>query len=72
MKINMGLIDRTARILIGAALVYLGVINTDIILNNVIRYCLLGFGIMNLMTAILGFCPMYTLANITTLKKSDN
>lgn len=71
MTVNMGKIDRAARVLVAGVLIYLGGVDTDIIMNSVIRYCLLGFGVVNFLTAVTGFCPMYTLVNISTLKKSD-
>ena len=71
MAVNMGIIDRAARLLVAAGLIYLGGIDTDIIMNTVIRYCLLGLGLMNFISAVFGFCPMYTLVSISTRKKSD-
>jgi len=69
LKKNMGLIDRLIRIAVGILLIYLGAINADIIMNTVVRYCLVGFGVINVATSIIAICPMYKLIDISTAKK---
>lgn len=64
MKINLGTIDRAARILIGLALIALA-------LSGVIG--LWGWiGLLPLVTGVFRFCPAYSLFGINTckLKKS--
>ena len=72
MKKNMGGIDRTLRILVAGALFYFGLLDTSLVDNQVARYIMLAFGGMNLLTAVLAFCPMYTLANLSTVSSSTN
>ncbi|MGD9000856.1 MAG: DUF2892 domain-containing protein [Granulosicoccaceae bacterium] len=72
LQTNLGGIDRIVRTIIGALLIYLGLFATDLITNQVVRYMLVVFGVINIITAIIAFCPMYALANISTLPKSDD
>lgn len=66
LKCNMGYLDRAVRLVVGAALLYLSLVNTDLIANQVVRYILLVLGSLNAITALVAFCPMYTLAHIDT------
>jgi len=66
MSANMGLIDRAARVVIGLALtacaIPLGFAQTG--------WHRVGWiGVVPLLTAILGFCPAYTLPGISTCPK---
>ena len=63
MKCNMGLIDRIVRIAIGAALVLYGWLNGSTLL--------LVIGLIPLATALISFCPLYTLLGINTGCKTD-
>jgi hypothetical protein len=63
---NMGRLDRAVRLLIGCALLYITLVNTGLIANQVIRYVLVVLGGVNVVTAFIAYCPMYTLANIST------
>lgn len=63
---NMGRLDRSVRVIIGCALLYITLVNTGLIANQVIRYVLLVLGSVNIVTATIAYCPMYTLANIST------
>lgn len=65
-KANVGKIDRVLRVLVGGLFIYLGFFAGDIIANQMLRYILGGLGIINVATALIGFCPIYTLANINT------
>ena len=67
---NMGNLDRAARLIIGCALIYITLIDTGLIANHVIRYVLLVLGCVNIVTASVAYCPMYTLANISTKGES--
>lgn len=72
MKKNMGGIDRSLRIIIAGVLLYFGLFDTSLVENQVARYIMVAFGGMNLLTAVIAFCPMYTLANLSTAQKSSN
>ena len=65
-RCNMGYLDRGVRLIIGCMLLYITLVNNGLIANQVIRYVLLVLGCVNLVTAFVAYCPMYTLANIST------
>jgi hypothetical protein len=60
MKSNVGSIDRIIRLLIGAALVIWGVMS-----DNVWGY----IGLVPILTALIGWCPLYLPLKISTNKK---
>ena len=60
---NVGNTDRIIRVIIG-----LGLLNLLIILNGNMRYLGL-LGLIPIITAIIGFCPLYKLIGLKTLSK---
>ena len=70
-KKNMGSIDRAIRIMTGLAMLYLGFIETSIIDDATINIIVGIFGFISIAFAYISFCPIYTLGNISTLKKQD-
>ena len=60
MKKNIGKVDKTVRILLGATIIAIGAH-----MNNV--YGILG--IIPIITAQVGLCPLYTLLHISTKPK---
>lgn len=70
-KMNMCRMDRSLRVIFSLILMYIGFIETQIINNTLINALTGGFGILNLISALLGFCPIYFLAQISTLRKTD-
>ena len=60
---NVGNADRIIRVIIG-----LGLLNLLIILNGNMRYLGL-LGLIPIITAIIGFCPLYKLIGVKTLSK---
>lgn len=72
-KVNMNNLDRGLRIIGSIFLIYIGFFNTGIIVNSVVNTLLCGFGLLNLISAIAGFCPVYHLAQFSTyVKKPDH
>lgn len=66
MNKNVGSIDRIVRIIAGIALLAFALVGPET------GYNYLGFiGIVPLATALLGWCPAYTLFGIKTCKLSD-
>ena len=68
-KRNLHTIDITVRILIGIALVYICFIDTNYISNDIVRWLLGIFGVVNLIAAALRSCPIYALAGISTFHR---
>ena len=72
-KKNMGQIDRLIRVVTGLVMMYFGFINQAVIGNLTINIIVGIFGIISIVFAYLSFCPIYTLGNVSTLKKpADN
>jgi hypothetical protein len=69
-KRNLHAIDIVVRTLIGAALVYICFINNNYIANDIVRWLLGIFGIINLLAAALRSCPIYALAGISTYRRT--
>lgn len=66
MKRNMGSADITARIAVTVAIVLLYAIH---ILTGSWSIVLLVLGTVFLITAIMGYCPLYTLLGINTCRR---
>ena len=59
---NIGNTDRVIRVILG-----LGLLSLFLVLNGNMRYLGL-FGLIPIITALIGFCPLYTLFGIKTFK----
>jgi len=70
-KMNMCGIDRGLRIALSLALIYIGFIDSQLINNIVINYLVGAFGLLNLISALVGFCPVYFMAHISTYRKTE-
>ncbi len=68
-KRNLHHIDIAIRTLIGITLIYFGFVDTSYISNEMTRWLLGIFGIVNLLAAALRSCPIYALAGINTYQK---
>lgn len=69
-KLNMNNLDRGLRVAGSVLLIYIGFSNTGLLNNVAINTLLGGFGVLNLFSAALGFCPIYYLAHLSTYKSS--
>lgn len=66
---NMNSIDQLLRIMVGMLLIFLGFFNRDIISDPLLGMLIGVFGIINFGSGIVGVCPLYFMAGISTLKK---
>ncbi len=66
MKINESNLDRIIRAVAGVVLLYLGFGG---VLSGGLAIAADVVGVVMLATAAIGFCPMYTLLKVSTLKK---
>lgn len=71
-KKNMGLVDRLIRTITGLVMMYFGFINQEVIGNLTINIIVGIFGIISIAFAYIAFCPIYTLGNVSTAKKSSD
>ena len=65
-KRNMGRLDQMVRIVVGLASIYFGFIDSTLIAEPVIAICLGTFGILNLLSVVMRYCPLYVMAGIST------
>ncbi|MBE3068408.1 MAG: DUF2892 domain-containing protein [Chloroflexi bacterium] len=66
MKKNEGPVDRIIRILVGIALIALGLLG---VVSGVWMWVAYILGAILLVTGIVGFCPLYKLFKLSTAKK---
>ena len=60
-KFNVGTVDRIARVILGIALIIIGLSY---------NYWIMAFGIMIALTGVFSFCWLYALLGISTKKKA--
>ncbi len=64
-KVNEGSVDRTIRIILGFTALVAGLF----ILTGTLKIVAIVLGIIAIITGVLGFCGIYSLLGINTLKK---
>lgn len=69
---NVGYLDRLLRFIAGLVLIYIGFVAPQLVGNTVINLFLGLFGALNIVSALTGICPFYTLASISTRKDKKN
>lgn len=69
---NIGRFDQILRIGIGISLIYIGFIDKDIINDTLSSYIIGLLGLMNLIFALIRYCPLYTVTNISTYLIKSN
>ena len=65
---NLGTLDRVLRIIASSAIIYIGFFESSHIGDPVVGTALGLFGVANLIVALVGNCPLYTLVNFNTCK----
>lgn len=69
-KKNMCRLDQVVRLVVAGLSFYLGIINPGIIDNQMVNGLLVFFGAVNVYAGIAAWCPVYALANLSTLRKA--
>ena len=71
---NMCTIDRILRVSVGIALLYVGFIDPDILgFESTLVSIVIGvIGLMNIGSAFMGHCPVYKIANLSSLGKQED
>ena len=72
MQRNLHTLDRLARLLIGAACVYVGFFEQALIDNQIIALLVGAFGVVNVGASLFSHCPVYKLAGISTYAAPTN
>ncbi|WP_416899400.1 MAG: DUF2892 domain-containing protein [Minwuia sp.] len=70
LKKNMHIIDQAARVLVGVALLYAGFVDRSLIANDLVSWALGAFGALNLVSGLLGHCPVYWAAGLSTRSRT--
>ena len=68
---NVGRLDQLLRVGISLGLIYVGFINDQIIADVLSSYVIGSIGILNIIVAFAGFCPLYVVAGIDTCAKGN-
>jgi len=66
MEKNIGRIDQILRTGISMGLIYIGIIDKAFIKDDFSSYIIGALGIINLLIALIRFCPLYAFAGINT------
>lgn len=66
METNEAKVERIFRIVMGPILIYVGMF--QILTTSVLTYVIALFGLIMLITGIIGYCPLYTIIGINTCK----
>lgn len=65
---NLGQTDRVFRAGLGLLAIYAGLFQTQIIGDPLLAVLIAGFGVINVISAAIGWCCVYQLAGISTCK----
>lgn len=68
---NMHVIDIAARFVVGLALIWIGFVDQSLIPNALLGWALGAFGVLNLGSALMRFCPVYAIAGLSTRSRSN-
>jgi hypothetical protein len=68
MEKNEGTFDRVIRVIIGFILIYIGAIQMG--LSGALAYIVVLIGLILLITGIIGYCGLYSIIGINTLRKN--
>jgi hypothetical protein len=72
MRTNIGTADRIARIIVGIALILLPFVSgLALFANPVVQAGSVLVGVVLLVTALVRFCPLYTIFGLSTCKVSN-
>ena len=71
-KKNMCTLDRSIRVCLGVGLLYLAFFDTSFSLDIYIKVLLGIIGLVNISSGFMAYCPVYKLANLSTLKKNGS
>lgn len=63
---NLGNVDKVIRSVVGLVFIYLGIIDDTIVVDQFIKYVFISIGIISLLVAVVGNCPLYTLIGVNT------
>jgi len=68
MQVNMGTVDRVIRIVVGIVLLYAGAAG---MISGILMYLAILFGLILLVTSVVGYCPLYSVLKTSTAPKTE-
>ena len=68
LKKNLAIWDRGVRLVIAIFMIGAGLLFRSWIGDDFLVFLIVAFGALNLVASLLGWCPVYSLANISTAK----
>lgn len=66
---NASGIDRFIRVFSAGALIYFGFVDPGAVGNPLVTYLLGAVGVLNLIVVCFGWCPLYAMTGVCTIKK---
>ncbi len=69
---NIGRMDQIIRLVISLAMIYIGFIDKTILPDPVSSLVLGIFGVINLVVALVRYCPLYAVTGINTYKPATD
>lgn len=69
MTTNMGRLDRGLRIAVGLVALGLAFLSSTAFASGVLFWVALVFGLVMLVTSVVGFCPLYPLVGLSTKRE---
>ena len=67
----MSLLDRGIRVFVSLACIYIGFVDTTLVEDSLLAALIGGFGVFNVLVVLVGVCPVYFLAGLSTAKPSN-
>lgn len=68
---NIGRFDQILRIGISVGMIYIGLIDNQFIPDPISSYIIGGLGVINLIVAVVRYCPLYLVAGINTCQNKN-
>lgn len=65
---NLCTLDRVARGVVGIVTVYFGLFGGELVGDPIVQGVLVAFGTLNLISLLTGWCMVYQMASLNTLK----
>lgn len=65
---NACALDRIVRAFLAIALIYLGFVEPGIVGSRLVAWLLGGIGVLNVTVVFIGWCPVYALTGVRTLR----
>ena len=69
---NIGRLDQVLRLGISAGAFYFGLIDDQLVKDDLSSYILIGIGVIALVTAVSRFCPLYLVPGINTCSSDES